>query len=107
MFRLRELRTYTKIYYNYFDFGFEDFVPCEICGDKAVDIHHIIARSKEKSLENDINNLIGICRRCHLGFGDRTHFLEFLQATHKLYMTSRRPLYEVDPQAATEALTLL
>ena len=33
------MKNYTKIYLDYFGYGIEDFIPCEVCGQKAVDIH--------------------------------------------------------------------
>ena len=31
---------------NFFDYAEQDFIPCEMCGAKAVDVHHIERRSK-------------------------------------------------------------
>jgi predicted HNH restriction endonuclease len=48
-----------------------DFVQCEIisCGKQAVDIHHVIPRSKfgkkRKAEQDHISNLIALCRNCH------------------------------------------
>ena len=36
---------------------------CEVCGKKAIDPHHIKYRSQGG--DNDINNLIALCRECH------------------------------------------
>jgi predicted restriction endonuclease len=57
---------HTKIYMAYFDYKGEEFIPCEACGRKAVDIHHIDGRGKGK---NVIKNLMAVCRKCH----DRIH----------------------------------
>ena len=53
---------HTKIYMKYFDYGEQDFIPCEACGREAVDIHHIHGRGKDKDI---IENLMALCRRCH------------------------------------------
>jgi 5-methylcytosine-specific restriction endonuclease McrA len=46
-----------------------DFIPCEVCNSKAVDIHHVIPRSKfgtkRKGEQDHISNLIALCRTCH------------------------------------------
>ena len=43
-----------------------DFIKCEECGAKAVDIHHIIPRSRaSKEYVNDPKNLQALCRECH------------------------------------------
>jgi len=76
------MKKYTKVYFDYFDLTIADFVPCEVCGKKAVDIHHILARSEYKELENDIENLMAVCRECHIAFGDKVKHLQFLKGIH-------------------------
>ena len=34
------MKKHTKIYMDYFNFTIADFIPCEVCESKAVDIHH-------------------------------------------------------------------
>ena len=41
----------------------DEFVPCEVCGGTAVDIHHITYRSHGR--DDSLANLIGLCRACH------------------------------------------
>ena len=76
------MQKYTKIYLDYFGYSISDFIPCEICGSKAIDIHHIQARSQRKDLENDISNLMAVCRICHTEYGDKKQFIEHLQKIH-------------------------
>ncbi len=51
--------------------GFDesDFIPCEVCKTQAVDIHHVIPRSKfgskRKAIQDQANNLIALCRKHH------------------------------------------
>jgi 5-methylcytosine-specific restriction endonuclease McrA len=44
-------------------------IRCEVCNDLAVDIHHIIPRSKfgskRKEEQDAPDNLIALCRTCH------------------------------------------
>ena len=56
------MQKHTRIYMKYFDYGEQDFIPCEACGREAVDIHHIHGRGKDKDI---IENLMALCRRCH------------------------------------------
>ena len=43
-----------------------DFIGCEMCGTKAIDIHHIIPRGIGGSKCKDyIENLVALCRDCH------------------------------------------
>lgn len=44
-----------------------DFIGCEICGCKAVDIHHIEPKGLGGSKKLDkAENLIALCRLCHM-----------------------------------------
>lgn len=36
-----------------------------------------------KVLENDINNLMALCRDCHIKYGDKKQFKEYLNEVHK------------------------
>jgi len=62
---------HVKTYLNYFQYTISDFIICEVpnCGSQAVDIHHIIPRSKfgskKKAKQDNIENLIALCRDCH------------------------------------------
>ena len=56
------MQAHTKIYMNYFGYGEQDFVPCEVCGAKSVDVHHLNGRGKGKDV---IENLVAFCRKCH------------------------------------------
>lgn len=76
------MKSYTKVYLDYFGYTVADFIPCEICGNKAVDIHHIEARSKRKDLLDNVNNLMALCRKCHDTYGDKVKFKEFLKQIH-------------------------
>jgi 5-methylcytosine-specific restriction endonuclease McrA len=76
------MKLYTKVYLDYFGYSIADFIHCEVCGDKAIDIHHIQARSKRKDMENDITNLMAVCRICHQEYGDKKQFIEHLQKIH-------------------------
>ncbi len=78
------MKSYTQVYLNYFGYSPADFIPCEVCEAKAVDIHHIEARSKRKDLLNDITNLMALCRTCHTEYGDIAMLKPKLQEIHNL-----------------------
>ena len=63
------MKSYTKIYLDYFNYGIEENIPCEYCGSVAVDIAHIVPKSKfgKKRIHerDDITNLCALCRNCH------------------------------------------
>ena len=49
---------------NYLDnFGHYDFIPCEICSLRDVEIHHVKYKSRGGS--DEYNNLVALCRVCH------------------------------------------
>ena len=63
------MQKHTRNYFKYFgvafnESGWHDRIDCEICGNKAVDIHHINGRWNKDNCD-DIENLIALCRRCH------------------------------------------
>jgi 5-methylcytosine-specific restriction endonuclease McrA len=60
------MKKHKKIYINFFDYCEQDFIPCEVCGSQAVDVHHIDPRRMGGSKHKDyIENLMGLCRSCH------------------------------------------
>jgi ribosome-binding protein aMBF1 (putative translation factor) len=78
------LKAHTKIYLNHFGYDVSDFIPCEICGKQAVDIHHIDCKGMGGSKQKDvIDNIMAVCRNCHIKFGDKKQFKEYLIEVHK------------------------
>lgn len=79
------MQKHTKIYMDYFGYFGDEFIPCEVCNSKAVDIHHIEARGMGGSKERDvIENLQAVCRKCHERYGDKKQFKGFLKNKHLL-----------------------
>ena len=70
------MKKHTKIYFDAFGYDETDFIPSEISGAKAVDIHHIFDRS------NRIENLMAVTRQEHLDYGEVKIKLHFLFAVH-------------------------
>jgi hypothetical protein len=84
------MKSHTKIYLRSFGFTGSEFIPCEICGGKAVDIHHIECRGMGYSgKEADrISNLMAVCRICHDKYGDKKQYIEMLKEIHLNKMKS-------------------
>lgn len=82
------MKNYTKTYLDFFVYTTADFIECEIpgCGCRAVDIHHIWARKLRKELENNITNLMALCREHHMEYGDVRDKREWLQKIHNKKM---------------------
>lgn len=64
------MKPHTKNYFDYYGIdydiatGYHDYIDCEVCGKQAVDIHHI--QPKGSSGSDHIQNLIAVCRTCHI-----------------------------------------
>ena len=77
------MKAYTKTYFRYFGFDESDFVPCEICGSKATEIHHLEPKSIAKAKVNLIDNLIAVCRTCHDLCGGLRSFNDQAKLIHR------------------------
>jgi len=78
---------HVKAYLKYFGYGEQSFIPSEISGAQATDIHHIIYKSRGG--KDDILNLIALTREEH----DQAHFkkkpyltAEELQIIHNKFL---------------------
>ena len=77
------MRKHTQIYLQGMGYKTTDFIPCEVCEAQAVDVHHIEARGMGGNKKADvIENLMGLCRKCHIEYGDKKQYKEFLKDTH-------------------------
>lgn len=66
-----------------------DFVPCEISGKKANDIHHIDCRGMGGSKNQDrIEELQAITRELHEFYGDKKQHKAFLYKKHYEFLES-------------------
>ena len=80
------MKSYTKAYMKAFGYDVSDFIPCEGCQSKAVDIHHLVPRSRDKSKLNKVSNLVALCRECHHKAETNVKFNEGLKIIHRLNM---------------------
>jgi hypothetical protein len=80
------MQKHIKVYMNYYGYEISDFIPCEACGAKSNDIHHIVFRSKfgkkTKDQQDAIENLIALCRECHNKAHDNKLTKEWLTELH-------------------------
>jgi len=81
------MKKHVKVYMDYFGYDESDFIPSELSGENAVDIHHVSHGRRKK--DNSIENLIALTRREH----DRAHFKtepflhpEQLKEFHRAFM---------------------
>ena len=85
------MKTHTKVYMQFFDYGEQDFIPCEMCGAKATDIHHIERQSRfgKKKEKDFIEHLIGVCRDCHIKAESDSMFNMFCRIQHLENVTNQ------------------
>jgi len=77
------MKSYTKTYLSYFGYALDDFIPCEVCGNRAVDIHHIDCKGMGGSkLKDNIENIMALCREHHIKYGDKKQYIDFLKNIH-------------------------
>ena len=89
---------HTENYYQYFGFVKGDFVTCERCNERAVEIHHIKPRSFfgskmkgiEKGMQDHIDNIMAVCRKCHDKAHDGSYEREELQIVHNGYLKKEK-----------------
>jgi 5-methylcytosine-specific restriction endonuclease McrA len=84
------MKNHTKIYIKHFGYGLEDFIPCEVCGQRAVDIHHIDCRGMGGNKKVDtIENLMALCRYCHVVMGDTKTHMKYLKHKHNIALNGK------------------
>lgn len=81
------MKKHVSIYLEAFNYHEGDFMPCEMCYSAMVDVHHIHRRGMGGSKTADsIENLMGLCRRCHTNYGDRKQYIEHLSGIHLSFL---------------------
>ena len=83
------MQKHIKVYFDHFGYGEQDFVPCEACGAKAVDIHHINGRGKGKDV---IENLMALCRKHHMKAHESISKSD-MQYIHNSFLAGSRKQY--------------
>jgi hypothetical protein len=85
------MKKHTKIYLDYFGYDQSSWIPCEMCGQTAVDINHIDAKGMGGSkLKDNIENLMAMCRKCHMDLGDKKEHKVMMKVVHQVKMNERK-----------------
>ena len=79
------MKPHTKVYLKHFGYTVADYIPCELCCQKSVDIHHINGRGKGK---DEISNLMALCRECHCKAHAHLISKEYLTERHAANLES-------------------
>jgi 5-methylcytosine-specific restriction endonuclease McrA len=75
------MKKHVKLFLDHYGYGIDDIILCKVCGCIAVDIHHIEPKGMGGSKTKDtIDNLIPLCRKCHIEAHDNKHSKEYLKS---------------------------
>lgn len=86
------MQKYTKIYLKALGYDSTDFIPSEISGVRATDLHHIECKGMggdPSGSKDRIENLIALTRQEHDYFGDKKQFMAFLYKMHMDFLQKR------------------
>jgi 5-methylcytosine-specific restriction endonuclease McrA len=84
------MKKHVKTYLDFFGYDETSWIPCEMCGQTAVDINHIDARGMGGSkLKDNIENLMAMCRKCHMDLGDKKEHKVMMKVVHQVKMNER------------------
>jgi len=74
------MKKHTILYIKAMGYDETDFMPCEISGQRGVDIHHIVNR------DDRIENLMLLTRPLHKELGEIKSKMYFLLTTHMEFL---------------------
>jgi len=77
------------IYFKHFNLTPGDVILCEVCGAVAVDVHAIECDGmggRPSKSTHKIENLMAVCRECHIKYADKKHYKDYLKEIHKCYL---------------------
>ena len=83
------MKKHTKIYLDAFGYDETDFIPSELSGERAVDIHHIECKGMGGNPNGNldrIENLQAVTRDEHLIFGDKKESMRYLLEQHYRFL---------------------
>jgi hypothetical protein len=92
-----KMRKHTKIYCDYFGYDESDFIPSELSGRRANDIHHIECKGMGGNPSGDkdvIENLMALTRQEHEKYGDKAEFMEWLKERHYKFMERKGVFFQ-------------
>lgn len=81
------MKKYIKTYFDFFGYtGYEAYIPSELSGKVATDIHHI--KPKGRGGKDNIENLIALTREEHNQAHEYKLTEEFLKQTHNKFINN-------------------
>jgi hypothetical protein len=85
------MKKHTKVYFDALGYDISDtFIPSELSGMKAVDLHHLVNR------EDRIENLMALTREEHIEHGEIKTSMKHLLINHKNFLDLNDVEYDND-----------
>ena len=100
-----------------------DNYTCQVCGNRAREIHHIDGSGSNRprrEQNNNLENLISVCHRCHIGLDfqrlkvngffkgkwieEKERNLEILNLSNKLSQTAISKIYSITRQRVNQII---
>jgi hypothetical protein len=92
---IKIMKKHTQVYIHKMNYDVCDFIPSEISGTRANDVHHICNRGIGGSKNSDyIENLMALSRDEHEKLGDKNKIIPFLYAYHLIFMKKNNIPYD-------------
>ena len=91
------MKKHTKIYLKALGYDLSDpgaFVPSEISGAKAQDLHHIVSRGKGG--KDRIENLMALTREEHVQYGDKKIYMPYLLEIHFYFLVTNNVEFDYE-----------
>lgn len=91
------MKNHTKVYLKFFDYDEGDFIPCEVTGNRAMDISHNDPRGMGGRPNDDLDtpeNLMALTRDLHNYLEQNPNIGWWFQLVHMNFMVTRKPYYE-------------
>lgn len=79
------MQPHVKIYMDYFGYGIDDLILCEVGCGRCVDVHHLDGRGPGKDV---IEKLMGLCRDQHDKAGASPEYNEQLRKIHLQFLNN-------------------
>tara|TARA_R100000781_G_scaffold37026_2_gene26228 strand:+ start:1701 stop:2039 length:339 start_codon:yes stop_codon:yes gene_type:complete len=78
----KKMQKHTKVYLDFFGYDISDTIYCEMCNSVAQDIHHLERRTRNKVTNDYIENLVSLCRDCHINAESDKSFNMYTRIKH-------------------------